>query len=569
MWHQTGGERAVDHEGDAGRGGAPGKRSLTALIQRRASSPGSIEAATSTSPPRAGAAADPFWFAGVGASCQVAVPGATPMPAQIATGGGAALDAPVQAKMEGAFGADFANVRVHADSRDATAFGAEAFAYGDDVHFAPGRYQPGSEAGQELLGHELTHVVQQRAGRVAASAQARGIGINQDAGLEAEADRCGALAARGESVSLGGGAHGGAPVVQGVRLWSTQGNQVVSLPGDVPPPWLGDDFFVVDGVFYGANEFPWLGMLPTTQRWTRPSEIEIDDVAVEEEAMNVEPPVQPMQPPMQPPMLPPPQQAVTTFGGSPEFTAFGATPQAKPPQPPEATPRTSTAPQHDPDVVEAANALNSTPRMGKFVLSRLRTFVKAAKDAGGLQALLDARQAHIDNKLLGFERWLRHQLKSNGVGNLVFELREALRQQQRADAPVQIDNDCDAQHGDASIDMLVYRDKHADHIERSVEVMGYSPPLDSYAAFFEGVRQGADHLISKLDRNASVKGIREATVAMAFTPEQDCTAWAKRAVADLTSIPGIKTIDRVNLVTRSDGALRHRMVNDRGRWSLD
>ena len=220
-------------------------------------------------------------------------------------------------------------------------------------------------------------------------------------------------------------------------------------------------------------------------------------------------------------------------------------------------------------MVEAANALNSTPRMGKFVLSRLRTFVKAAKDAGGLQALLDARQAHIDTKLLGFERWLRHQLKSNGVGNLVFELREALRQQQRADAPVQIDNDCDAQHGDASIDMSVYRDKHADHIERSVEVMGYSPPLDSYAAFFEGVRQGADHLISKLDRNASVKGIREATVAMAFTPEQDCTAWAKRAVADLTSIPGIKTIDRVNLVTRSDGALRHRMVNDRGRWSLD
>lgn len=544
MRDQFGEAHAVDHEGLAGRGIAPGKRSSSALIQRRASSPGSIEAATSTNPPRAGAAADPFWFAGVGASCQVAVPGATPMPAQIATGGGAALDAPVQAKMEGAFGADFANVRVHADSRDATAFGAEAFAYGDDVHFAPGRYQPGSEAGQELLGHELTHVVQQRAGRVAASAQARGIGINQDAGLEAEADRCGALAARGESVSLGGGAHGGAPVVQGVRLWSTQGNQVVSLPGDVPPPWLGDDFFVVDGVFYGANEFPWLGMLPTTQRWTRPSEIEIeiDDVAVEEEAMNVE---------------------------TPEFTAFGATPQAKPPQPPEATPRTSTAPQHDPDVVEAANALNSTPRMGKFVLSRLLTFVKAAKDAGGLQALLDARQAHIENKLLGFERWLRHQLKSNGVGNLVFELREALRQQQRADAPVQIDNDCDAQHGDASIDMSVYRDKHADHIERSVEVMGYSPPLDSYAAFFEGVRQGADHLISKLDRNASVKGIREATVAMAFTPEQDCTAWAKRAVADLTSIPGIKTIDRVNLVTRSDGALRHRMVNDRGRWSLD
>ena len=42
-----------------------------------------------------------------------------------------------------------------------------------------------------------------------------------------------------------------------------------------------------------------------------------------------------------------------------------------------------------------------------------------------------------------------------------------------------------------------------------------------------------------------------------------------QAVGDLAGIDGNKTIDRVNLVSRTDGALRHRMVNDDGRWYLD
>ena len=35
---------------------------------------------------------------------------------------------------------------------------------GDEIHFAPGAYNPGSLQGQRLLGHELAHVVQQRKG---------------------------------------------------------------------------------------------------------------------------------------------------------------------------------------------------------------------------------------------------------------------------------------------------------------------------------------------------------------------------------------------------------------------
>jgi hypothetical protein len=117
-----------------------------------------------------------------------------------AAGGGRALPGLVQAKMEHAFGADFSAVRVH-EGRHASAMGALAYAQGSDIHFAPGQYDPHSPRGQELLGHELTHVVQQRQGRVqAATGQAKGIAINGDPSLEREADELGARAARGEVV---------------------------------------------------------------------------------------------------------------------------------------------------------------------------------------------------------------------------------------------------------------------------------------------------------------------------------------------------------------------------------
>jgi hypothetical protein len=115
--------------------------------------------------------------------------------------GGAPLPAPVQAKMSRALGADFSGVRVHQDER-AGAIGANAFASGDDVHFAAGTYDPASRAGQELIGHELAHVVQQRAGRVSATAQASGL---VDGALEQEADALGAqAAASGESRRVAG-----------------------------------------------------------------------------------------------------------------------------------------------------------------------------------------------------------------------------------------------------------------------------------------------------------------------------------------------------------------------------
>jgi hypothetical protein len=118
------------------------------------------------------------------------------------TSGGAPLAAPVRHDMERSLGADFSGVRVH-EGPHAPALGALAFATGNDLHFAPGRFDTSSTDGRSLLGHELAHVVQQREGRVAAPGQGKGLPINDDDGLEREADAWGAAAARGEIARQG------------------------------------------------------------------------------------------------------------------------------------------------------------------------------------------------------------------------------------------------------------------------------------------------------------------------------------------------------------------------------
>jgi outer membrane protein OmpA-like peptidoglycan-associated protein len=77
---------------------------------------------------------------------------------------GQPLDAVTRAYMEPRFGRDFSRVRVHADGAAGTvaqAVGAVAFTASENVVFAPGRFNPASDDGRELLAHELAHVVQQ------------------------------------------------------------------------------------------------------------------------------------------------------------------------------------------------------------------------------------------------------------------------------------------------------------------------------------------------------------------------------------------------------------------------
>jgi len=78
-------------------------------------------------------------------------------------GGGQPLPESTRAFFEPRFGNDFSQVRVHADAKaaeSAQAVNARAFTVGKDVIFGAGQYSETS-AGQKLLAHELTHVVQQ------------------------------------------------------------------------------------------------------------------------------------------------------------------------------------------------------------------------------------------------------------------------------------------------------------------------------------------------------------------------------------------------------------------------
>jgi hypothetical protein len=108
---------------------------------------------------------------------------------QQARGGGQSLDPNLQAKMGQAMGADFSGVKVHTDSQSDQlnqSIQAKAFTTGQDVFFRQGAYSPSSKDGQELIAHELTHVVQQNGGAVQRSALAKGkSGIHSTTGYKA------------------------------------------------------------------------------------------------------------------------------------------------------------------------------------------------------------------------------------------------------------------------------------------------------------------------------------------------------------------------------------------------
>ncbi len=76
---------------------------------------------------------------------------------------GRPLDTGTRTFFEPRFGRSFADVRVHDDRVGGAAakeIGANAFALGNHIAFAPGRYAPGTIAGKRLIAHELAHVAQ-------------------------------------------------------------------------------------------------------------------------------------------------------------------------------------------------------------------------------------------------------------------------------------------------------------------------------------------------------------------------------------------------------------------------
>ena len=87
-------------------------------------------------------------------------------------GGSQILDPMTRASMGRSIGYDFSGVRIHTSaeadelSHDLKAL---AFTIGHDIFFRAGEYDPSSLQGQELLAHELAHVVQQSSGSMGAA----------------------------------------------------------------------------------------------------------------------------------------------------------------------------------------------------------------------------------------------------------------------------------------------------------------------------------------------------------------------------------------------------------------
>lgn len=124
-----------------------------------------------------------------------------------ARGQGQPLDSATQDQMGAAMGQDFSGVQVHT-SRESDELnqqiGAKAFTTGQDIFFKEGAYDPGSSGGQELIAHELTHVVQQGSGAVKGGS---GMTVNAPGDVyEQEAD---SVAKQVTSPAASGGAEAG------------------------------------------------------------------------------------------------------------------------------------------------------------------------------------------------------------------------------------------------------------------------------------------------------------------------------------------------------------------------
>lgn len=137
----------------------------------------------------------------------------------------------LKAGIENLSGYSMDGVNVHYNSNKPAQLQAHAFAQGNDIHLASGQ--------EKHLPHEAWHVVQQKQGRVQATFQLKDkVSVNDDAGLENEADVMGAKALQmklhaenGQSNTLSLTAQNTAPVVQRYR---TTGKFTASRQASAP-----------------------------------------------------------------------------------------------------------------------------------------------------------------------------------------------------------------------------------------------------------------------------------------------------------------------------------------------
>ncbi len=107
---------------------------------------------------------------------------------------------------ESRFRYDFSSVRVHTNAKaeqSSKAIKALAYTVGRNIVFGKNQYRPESEAGKFLIGHELAHVIQQGEGRVQPNTELQGQAVNNDPGLESEANDMGRKAAQMKTSTSG------------------------------------------------------------------------------------------------------------------------------------------------------------------------------------------------------------------------------------------------------------------------------------------------------------------------------------------------------------------------------
>jgi hypothetical protein len=113
---------------------------------------------------------------------QFAALAAPPVVRNLLQSPGQTLQPASRLSMETRFGHDFSQVRVHTDARaseSARAVNAQAYTVGSDVVLGEGQYAPETRQGQQLLAHELTHVVRQQDAAHVQQGAGRGLQVLQ------------------------------------------------------------------------------------------------------------------------------------------------------------------------------------------------------------------------------------------------------------------------------------------------------------------------------------------------------------------------------------------------------
>ncbi|BAZ32185.1 hypothetical protein NIES4074_46870 [Cylindrospermum sp. NIES-4074] len=126
----------------------------------------------------------------------------------------------LKAGIENLSGMSLDDVKVHYNSAKPAEMQAKAYTQGTEIHVGTGQ--------EEHLAHEAWHVVQQKQGRVKPTLQAKGVEINDDEGLEKEADVMGHKAQQAGDLRLVGNISGLTPSSTPLQLMMQSGVSSVS-----------------------------------------------------------------------------------------------------------------------------------------------------------------------------------------------------------------------------------------------------------------------------------------------------------------------------------------------------